>query len=429
VRRVALLLGAGLVSEAVYLAVTIRLPWWRYGGRLGSWSAFLGPGWAEFVLCLIGIGVLMAAYLAGWWAVRRGRVRRWLVWAFAIVFAATLFWLMPITSDLFTYLSQAHLLTDLGLNPLLVATLDIPSDPLLLAYPSLYGTKPSVYGPAWSLIAAPGTLGQHDVVGGLLYLKGLAVLAYLACGWLLERILRRIRPEAVLEGLYLFAWNPLVLLMAAGDGHNDIVMATVVLAALWLLLTERWALAFGSLTLSIWIKYVGAIFFPLFAVYAWKRLQEEGGGATWRVVAQCVLVVVAVSILVFVPFWSSDLISGLAGRLLRPVNWQGGAGGASSWALGAGLALFVLIYLALTWRVARQPASFERVAGTCFVAALLVFVLGAARSQPWHLIWPAALAGLSNRRWAWSVVVGLSAVLLIVQVWVEWGAPGWGATF
>ena len=177
----------------------------------------------------------MAAYLYGWHVIRSRGVERRAIWGFAILFAATLFWLMPITSDLFGYLSQAYLFTDLGGNPLFDAPLDFGGNRLLQAYPSFYAARPAVYGPAWLLIAAPGTLGLHDVASGVFYLKGLCVLAYLGCGWFLEKILQEIRPVAALEGLYLFAWNPLVLLMAIGDGHNDIVMMVIVMVAVVLL--------------------------------------------------------------------------------------------------------------------------------------------------------------------------------------------------
>ena len=235
------LLVAGLASLAVYLAATLRLSWWRYGSELTSWSEILGRGGGPFALCLAGVVVLMALYLWGWRLLRRGApdagMRR-LVRGFALLFAATLFWLLPITSDLFSYLTKAHLFTDLEVNPLFSAPGDYPGDRLLWAYPTRYSTEPSVYGPAWTLLSAPATLGRYDLAGGLIYLKGLVAFAYLGSAWLLERILRQIRPAAATEGFYLFAWNPLVLLMAVGDGHNDIVMMATVLLAVWLLLAQ-----------------------------------------------------------------------------------------------------------------------------------------------------------------------------------------------
>jgi hypothetical protein len=403
------------------------LPWWRYGGTLNTWSQLLGTGAGAFGICLVGLAVLFVAYLWGWRLVRAGRADRRIVWGFAVLFAATLFWLMPITSDLFTYVSQAHLFTDLGVSPLVVAPLDMIGDRLILAYPALYATNPSVYGPAWTLISAPGTLGPHDVVGGLFYLKGLALIAYLGSVWLVEQICRQIRPAAALDVLYRFAWNPLVLLMAMGDGHNDMAMMAVVLLAFWLLLQERWVLAFGALALSVWIKYVSMVFAPLFVIYV-LRARSAGEGeparARYSALVGGALAAMGVSLLAFVPFWNEDLLSGLVVRLARPVNWQSEATGLSSWILGLGLLLFVVAYAVLAWQFLREPGSLQRLLNVSFTVSLLAFVLGAARSQPWHLIWPVALAGLSDRRWAWPVVIGLSVLLLAGQVWVEWGAPG-----
>jgi hypothetical protein len=341
---------------------------------------------------------------------------------------------MPITSDLFTYLSHAYLITDLHVNPLLVAPFELPADPLLQSYPAFYASNPSVYGPAWTLLTVPGTLGRYDVAGGVLYLKGLAIIAYLGCAWLLERILRQARPASAVEGLYLFAWNPLVLLMAVGDGHNDITMIALVLLAFWLVLRERWTLAFGALALSIWIKYASVILLPLFAIYAWKQVravkerspkrQDGYGQSRWPVLVRGALATLIVSALAFVPFWTPEVVPAMVGRLLHPVNWQEGGITLSTWVLGAGLLVFAIAYAGLMWRFIREPGSFQQLANTGFLVVLLAFVLGAARSQPWHLIWPLALAGLSDRRWVWPVSIGLSVAMLAAQVWVEWGTPG-----
>jgi hypothetical protein len=439
-RKGALLVGAGLFSEAIYLLATMLLPWWRYGGALRSWSQILGPERLPFVICLGGVAALMAAYLLGWRALGAGALGRRMVWGFALLFAVTLLWLMPITSDLFSYLSQAHMFTDMGISPLLVAPLDAPSDSLLLAYPAYYGLHPSVYGPAWILLSAPATLGRYDVAGGVFYLKALGAVSYLACAWLVERILKQVRPRAALQGLYLFAWNPLVLWMSVGEGHNDVVVMVGVLFSLWLLLRERWALAFGVQVLTIWIKYVSIVFVPLFAIYAWRRLAvptPPGAEARERqlgsVLSRVGLGAMAVSALVLAPLYATEGWSGVKAwvggavvRLIRPVNWGMGRADLSPWFLGAGLLLFAVLLVVLVWRFAREQVTFGRLADTCFVAALLIFVLGAARSQPWHLLWPAALAGLSNRRWAWPCIVALSVALLWGQVWVEWGAPGFG---
>lgn len=422
-RRV--LLVAGSLSAAIYLALAVRLPWWRYGEALRSWAELLGEDGATFSLCLGAAGILMALYAWGMRCLRAGDADRRTVWAFAIIFAAVLVWLLPITSDLFAYLSQAHMLTDLGANPLLQAPIEV-SDPFLRNYPTVYGARPTVYGPAWVLLSAVGTAGAHDVPTGLLYLKGLAAVAFLAGAWLIERILLEVRPEAALEGLYLFAWNPLVLLMAVGDGHNDMAMMALALLAIWLLLRERWPLAFGALALSVWIKYVSLILLPLFAIYAWQCVQRERRKAPLRPLAAGWLAAAAVSVAVVAPLSPLEGLAGAVGRLLRPLNWVAGAGDWPASVLGVGLMLFSVAYLYLLVCFWRGRGSFQELVNSSFMALLLVFLLGAARSQPWHLLWPATLAGLSSSRKTQAVIVALSGLMLAVQVSVEWAVPSIG---
>lgn len=368
----------------------------------------------------------MAAYLWGWYLVRKGRGARRIVWGFSVVFAATLFWLLPITCDLPNYLTKAHLFTDLGANPLVKAPADF-RDPLLLAYPAAYAGQSSIYGPVWVLLSGLGTVGTHDEVAGVFYLKALAAVAYLAAVWLLEHILRQVRPGCVEEMLYLFAWNPLVLFMAIGDGHNDIVMMAMILLATWLLLRKKWVVAFGIVVLSGWVKYVSLILLPLFAHYTWRQLETEPSPVRWKILAQAALASVLVTILAFAPFGGVAGILRIGERLLQPENWQMGGGHLASLGFGAGLLIFCGAYVLLLTRFVRGQGSFEPLGNAGFVALLLAFVLGFARSQPWHLIWPASLAGLANRTWAWPTVVGLSGILLVVQIWVEWGMPGFHA--
>ncbi len=418
-RGTALLLAAGVASEAVYLAAAVRLPWWRLGSHLTGWSDILGEGWGPFAACLAGIGVLVAAYLLGWYAVRSGGGAVWPIWGGAVVLAATLFWLQPITSDLFVYLSQSHLFTDLGANPLLHAPSEFAGDGLVAAYPTAYATQPSVYGPAWILLAAPATLGRYDLAWGLFYLKGLLTVAFLGSAWLVQRIVGQVRPAWAREGVYLWAWNPLVLLLGVGDGHNDLVMMALVLLAFYWLLCQRWAPAFGALTLAVWIKYVPVVLLPLFLLYAWRC-----GRSPWGVLGWSLGAAAGVSALLLAPLGGADWVVGQVQRLVYPLNWPKEVRDAAAWALWGGLLALAVAYVALVRQAIRAGGSFQRLADLSCVALGLVFLLGVARSQPWHLIWLLALAGLVGRRWVWWALTGLAAVLLAAQVWVEWGAPG-----
>ena len=420
-RRAILL--AGLLSTAVYLFLVSRLSWLRYGARPQSWAQLLGAGGATAAIVLGGIGLLMALYLWGLHCVRTGHVRRRTIWAFALVFAGVLLWLLPITSDLFSYLGHAYMVTDLGANPLLQAPIDF-EDPLIRAVSTAYAVRPTVYGPAWVLLSAIGTVGPNDLPFGLLYLKGLATVAYLGSAWLVERILLQFRPKAALEGLYLFAWSPFVLLMGVGDGHNDMVMMALVLLSLWLLLKGRWVLAFGALALSVWIKYISLALLPLVGIYLWQHLRKGSRRELLGPFAHGFFAATLVSFAAVAPLGRIEALVGIVERLMHPLNWRAGAAGLPTLVLAVGLSLSTLIYLVLLVRAARRSGSFQQLANVGFLALLLTLILGVARSQPWHLLWPVSLAGLSDYRWAVPLVIGLSGIMLAVQVWVEWAMPG-----
>lgn len=423
------LLGLGLATEAVYLLLTALLPWARYGERLTNWPRLLGGDPATWLGCLAGLALLGALYALGWGVVRRGGGTPRVVWGLAVSFALTLFWLLPMTSDLFGYVVHSHLLTDLDANPLLTAPLTFGADPLVRAFPIGYFRHGAIYGPTWLLLSSLGTLGSQDLIAGVAYLKGLSVVAYLGSAWLVHRMLNKHHPERALEGLYCFAWNPLVLLLAVGDGHNDMVMMALVLLAFWFLLRERWTLAFGVLALSIWVKYVTLLFLPLFALYAWRRWQQDtppDGRWRWMVrrAVGPLAALLGVTVGVLAPFWRADLPAEIGERLLEPANWAGVGAALSSRLLAMGLVAYGLAMVWLLRRLSRGGVTFGRLASASFHASLLAFVLLGARSQPWYLIAPISLASLSEEKWSKPLAGGLGILMLGVQTWVEWGMPG-----
>lgn len=437
----------GMVTGIIYLTSVIRLPWWRYAGSLHSWRRILsaeGSGPLDYAVALGSVGILMLAYLWGWRLVSTGSVPAKWVWAGAVLFGLAVLWLLPITSDLFIYLGHAHMVTDLEVNPLTTPPVVMASeDRLLQAYLTPYARNPSAYGPAWLLISSPGTLGAHDVVTGVLYLKVLAYASYLISAWLLGRLLSGAGPRSSLEGTYLFAWNPLVILMAVGDGHNDMAMMATVLLSLWLLARRERILSFAVLTVSILVKYVTVVLLPIFVLHvlwaewarpvtyraprvAWYESWAIAAGSRLNALLALLVGSALAMIVVLVPFGSPSWLAAAAQRFLHPSHVSGPASGLLANALVGGIAIFALCYAWLLWRSWHGGLSFWMLADVSFLVLLLAFLLGAARSQAWHLIWPATLVPLSRRRWAVPLVAGLSTLMLVAQIWIEWGAPGLG---
>ena len=106
------------------------------------------------------------------------------------------------------------------------------------AYPPagfLPATTPILYGPSWLAIASLlVNAGSHNMLLVIMLFRGLALLAHLANTSLIWAILTITAPAQRLPGTLLYAWNPLVLVELAGNGHYDGLVICLLLLAIWL---------------------------------------------------------------------------------------------------------------------------------------------------------------------------------------------------
>ncbi|HEY86072.1 MAG TPA: hypothetical protein G4N96_13275, partial [Chloroflexi bacterium] len=98
-------------------------------------------------------------------------------------------------------------------------------------------------------------------------LKAIAILSYGVSIFLIGAILAELRPQWKMTGMLAFAWNPLVLLETAQNGHNDMLMATLMLASLWALVKGKHAWVMPLLAMSVLVKFMTVLVAPLFALY------------------------------------------------------------------------------------------------------------------------------------------------------------------
>jgi hypothetical protein len=246
-----------------------------------------------------------------------------------------------LSTDLFSYIWYGRIYQIFGANPFVQVPGDYawhdPTNWLQWVY---WKETPSVYGPLWvqmaGLVAAAAQGLGGDIVFHVLGHKVLADLAHLLnvvlvwkiAGLVVPRYWTQPRklPAGVAQADWesgmqiavtlLYAWNPLMLLEFGANGHNDILMLTLVLAALWLHLTGRWRLAMVAFAMAALIKFIALIFIP---GYLWLLFwQAAPGGPRDRIgkriwVAAQAVVLLAVTLVVgYMPFWE-----GLA--TLRPL--------------------------------------------------------------------------------------------------------------
>src|SRR5579884_3631067 len=235
--------------------------------------------------------------------------------AVATVLGATLAFqvvLLPLpgvlTTDLFSYALYGEVAGRFGGSPYVQAPDDYATSPLYLLINPLWRDAPSVYGPVWiglsSLVGA--ALGGH-VLSEILTYRLIADLCHWANLGLLWWALRRLRPGCEPLGLALYAWNPLVVLEFAGNGHNDGTMLLFVLLCFGWLARGRVWLALAALVLSIATKYTTVVLLPL---VLWWAVRERAGWRRVALAAGAGLAALAALAALYLPWWRGSATLG-----------------------------------------------------------------------------------------------------------------------
>jgi hypothetical protein len=300
-----------------------------------------------------------AAYGAWWaasfvglaWAVRRlpaqGDRRRTTVTILAVglVLRLLFLWAWPADSDVNRYIVEGSL-QGVGVNPYAVA----PGDPVVArlvpeaARRALAGVNHKELAAAYPPLAQLYCRLVAAVSSTPLAFQAAAAGADLAACAVLAGVLARRRLPPGL--LWLYAANPLVLAMAAGEGHLDAVMVLAVVLALYAFAAMRPGLGFFLLGAAAMVKYPAMVLIPFFV-----------SGPTARKTPLALLPLVGFGLYAGA---GRDLFASLAAfagyvshggplvALLQPMLGQA----ASAVALGMGSILLLVVWLAVQdpWR-------------------------------------------------------------------------------
>ncbi len=196
-------------------------------------------------------------------------LRMWVL-GIGMVCALLLIGLYPITAlDVVLYVVRARLWALYGGSPMSALPAHFPQDPFI-SLAGEYAKQPSPYGPVWELVAQiPLRLGITSIAGGVIAMKVISLLSYigmaLLIGWWARRDADKFQVSRI-TALTFFALNPLVLMQAIGNGHNDMLMLFCITLGLVLWQRERWIGATLALTIATLVKVTGFILLPLFGI-------------------------------------------------------------------------------------------------------------------------------------------------------------------
>jgi hypothetical protein len=305
-----------------------------------------------------------------------------------------------LSTDAWTYWEYGRIAAVHDGNPYVDVPSEFPDDPAYAYAGAAWRDTTSVYGPAFTVLSeAVAHVSGSSAAAAAWIFKTLAALAVLACVVLAARLARD-RPYAAA----LVGWNPLFAIHFAGGGHNDALMAALVLGALALAAAGRRGAAAAAWVGAVLVKWIPLLFFAL------RVLEARATGR--RVSHRSFAVASAAAVLVATWLYGLDWLRAF-GPLARNAEGQTsyalphrleqlGAPDALAFGLAALALAAGLIWLGREAWLGRARLGLA----ACLLLATTPWL------APWYTIWALPLAAAEDDRRAQLVALGFCAYLL-----------------
>jgi len=415
------------------------VPYIHHEGAMLDLEMILRNGGQWFIwLYMLGLGL---QFYGGWRVVRmlhafsrqslqEAQSLRGTLLGIGIASGAVLLGLYPITAlDVAVYVVNARIWTLYGGNPLTTAPEAFPNDPYV-RFAGEYASKTSPYGPVWEMTAQiPARLGVTDIVSGIVAMKIIALLAVVGMAVLIGWYAKQQNAGSAVGGvtaLGFFVLNPLVMLEAVGNGHNDILMVAFVTLGLILWQRGRWAWATFALTLAALVKLPALIVLPLFGLAvvmetdSWSERFKRGLG-----MAAIFLTVFLGLYRLMGPFPEvfTGVMQSFSRRSFSPayatyVIAREIAPGISPYILSQSRSVLLAVYTLIVLAQLRRKLTLLE-AG--FAATLaMIYLTNAFRM--WYILWllPFAALNLNSRTYWRSWIFSLTTEFSILSYYVLW---------
>src|SRR3989338_1252747 len=160
-----------------------------------------------------------------------------------------------LSHDLFNYMFDAKIILNYHANPYTHRPLDFPNDEWLRLMHWVHRYSP--YGPLWlggSLL--PASLGFGKFLLNLLTFKVFIGIFHLINSYLIFKILGKIKPDYQLFGTAFYALNPTLLIEGVVNAHNDVVLASFILASIYFLAFNKKILSYAAIISGSLVKYI-----------------------------------------------------------------------------------------------------------------------------------------------------------------------------
>ena len=192
---------------------------------------------------------------------------------FSVVLSSSAFLTVPFHStDVFGYINLGWQQSHYGINPYVYRLVDIPNwqqDPMFTHH-WLY--SPDTYGFLFTLLTRfLCRFGGGNWWVTLFLFKAINLLTYWITGWLVWAGARRLGQPQPIVSLYLFLWNPLILMHLLANTHNDLLVGCLMVLAAYLVIRGVGLWIIPVLVVGMLIKHVPGVAIPLAIVFVVKK--------------------------------------------------------------------------------------------------------------------------------------------------------------
>lgn len=340
--------------------------------------------------------------------------------------------------DVYSYAYYGRIAAVYHANPYVATPSDFPHDPLAPYVGPKWVSTPAVYGPVWTQISALVVRAVHGLGTMIAVFRLVAVAVSLGTIAIVARLARRAWPQREAFAMAAMGLNPVWLFQSVASGHNDVLVAFSIAAALVLVYGRRELAATAALALGALVKATAAV--PLFLLFVVIAARRERGERL-RALAPPVAVAAALLLASALPFEQAhDPSLGMI-ELARHEEWlspsrffhrlldalSGGTLGVAARFVFLPVLLVALFLVARSLvRRASAATSLERRVcdatpasqGAAWAWGLLLLMLLGPVLMPWYVAWALPLAWLLPRV-PRTVLIGTGVALTVSQFSVE----------
>ncbi|MFA6428557.1 MAG: hypothetical protein WCW02_03380 [Candidatus Buchananbacteria bacterium] len=375
------------------------------------------------VILVIAIFLFVFSFVYFWKKIDNSQTTtKRLLW-FSLVFCLIAVVSLPLLStDFYTYLIQSKVLSNYSFSPYLITTDLFSADPVYHA--TVWDKTLSPYGPVQFLLYwLPSKLFGNCFWLNFLSFKILNLVFFWGCAFVIYLISTKFNSKFTNQVLYLWLWNPLVLLELLLNGHNDVFMIFFILLAGYFLLQDKILTSLIFLVCAFFTKLTSIIVAPFFLLFLVLNNKLD---KLLKLLLGFLLTASLLVLFVLAPFgFNLSFLNGiravsglcniatssfLQSLLAFGVSFKVGLGSVficESQVVFLGYAVLAVVFLILGWLFKKDPKVF-RLFELSALAFLGYLVLVAGWVQPWYFLWPIALCLLSEKLFYRKLVLTLT---------------------